>query len=177
VGSHISRRECSQNCCLLWSLGKLPFLTLRTFCQAYLLRLELDNPVSTSLDFETLIFLQSKFVSPASNPQTRGPGPRIYVPQWQGGPVIAPGTRFPFRRFLRLAGLRWRYSNPLPHQKPLCISYIKLFLPVFPVSASLILLLGDPNLNLYCKNDLFPSLSRHLAMARFINGSLQVMEY
>jgi hypothetical protein len=26
-----------------------------------------------------------------------------------------PDTGFPFRRLLRLAGLRWRYSNPTPH--------------------------------------------------------------
>jgi hypothetical protein len=38
------------------------------------------------------------------------PGPRIYIPQEQGGPVIPPGTGFSFRRLLRLAGLRWRYS-------------------------------------------------------------------
>jgi hypothetical protein len=35
------------------------------------------------------------------------PGPRIYIPQEQGGPVIIPGTGFPFCRLLRLAGLRW----------------------------------------------------------------------
>jgi hypothetical protein len=29
-------------------------------------------------------------------PQPRGPGPRIYIPQKQGGPVIPPGTGFPF---------------------------------------------------------------------------------
>jgi hypothetical protein len=29
-------------------------------------------------------------------PQLRGPGPHIYVPQEQGGPVIPPGTGFPF---------------------------------------------------------------------------------
>jgi hypothetical protein len=45
-------------------------------------------------------------------PQPGGPGPRIYIPQEQYGPVIPPGTGFPFRRLLRLAGLRWRYSNP-----------------------------------------------------------------
>jgi hypothetical protein len=28
---------------------------------------------------------------------------------------MPPGTGFPFRRFLRLAELRWRYSNPPPH--------------------------------------------------------------
>jgi hypothetical protein len=40
--------------------------------------------------------------------------PRIYIPNEKGGPVISPGTGFPFRRLLRLAGLRWRYSNPPP---------------------------------------------------------------
>jgi hypothetical protein len=29
-------------------------------------------------------------------PQPGGPGPRIYIPQEQGGPVIPPGTGFPF---------------------------------------------------------------------------------
>jgi hypothetical protein len=38
-----------------------------------------------------------------------GSGPRIYIPQEQGGSVIAPGTVFPFRRLLR-----WKYSNPPP---------------------------------------------------------------
>jgi hypothetical protein len=50
-------------------------------------------------------------------PQPGGPGPRIYIPQEQGGPVIPPGTGFPFRRLLRLAGLRWRCSIPPPHGK------------------------------------------------------------
>jgi hypothetical protein len=36
----------------------------------------------------------------------------IYIPQEQGGTVIPPGTGFLFRRFLWLAGLWWRYSNP-----------------------------------------------------------------
>jgi hypothetical protein len=48
-------------------------------------------------------------------PQPGGPGPRIYIPQEQGGPVTPLGTRFPFCCLLRLAGLRWRYSNLLPH--------------------------------------------------------------
>jgi hypothetical protein len=46
--------------------------------------------------------------------QPGGQGPRIYMPQEQGGPVISPGTGFPLPRLLRLAGLRWRYSNPPP---------------------------------------------------------------
>jgi hypothetical protein len=45
-------------------------------------------------------------------PQPGGSTPYIYIPQEQGGPVIPPGTGFPFRRLLRLARLRWRYSIP-----------------------------------------------------------------
>jgi hypothetical protein len=44
-------------------------------------------------------------VSDSRFPQPGGPGLRIYIPQEQGGPVISPGTGFPFRRLLRLAGL------------------------------------------------------------------------
>jgi hypothetical protein len=44
-------------------------------------------------------------------PQPGGPGSRIYIPQEEGGPVIAPGTGFPFRRLLRLDGLRRRYTG------------------------------------------------------------------
>jgi hypothetical protein len=49
------------------------------------------------------------------SPNQGGPDPLIYIPQEQGGPVIPPGTGFPFRRLLRLAGLRWRYSTSPPH--------------------------------------------------------------
>jgi hypothetical protein len=38
-------------------------------------------------------------------PQPGGPGPRIYIPQEQGGPDISLGTGFPFRRLLRLTVL------------------------------------------------------------------------
>jgi hypothetical protein len=44
-----------------------------------------------------------------------GPCSLIHIPQEQGGPVILPGTGFPLRHLLWLAGLRWRYSNPPPH--------------------------------------------------------------
>jgi hypothetical protein len=43
-------------------------------------------------------------------PQPGESGPRIYIPQEQGGLDIPPSTGFPFRRLLRLAELRWRYS-------------------------------------------------------------------
>jgi hypothetical protein len=35
----------------------------------------------------------------------------MYIPQEQGGPVITPGTGFPFRRLLRLTELRWKDLN------------------------------------------------------------------
>jgi hypothetical protein len=55
-------------------------------------------------------------VSDSRLPQPGGPGPRIYKSQGQGVPVIPPGTGFPFHRLLRLAELRWRYSNPPPRR-------------------------------------------------------------
>jgi hypothetical protein len=79
--------------------------SLRRFCQI------------RSSDFHFFRFwnnLQSKVISLASNRQPGGPGSCSYMHQGQDGPVIPPGTGFPLRRFLRLAGLRWRYSNPPP---------------------------------------------------------------
>jgi hypothetical protein len=52
---------------------------------------------------EQILFSQIR-----DSPQLGGPGHRIYIPQEQGGPVIPLSTGFPFRRLLRLAGLRWR---------------------------------------------------------------------
>jgi hypothetical protein len=39
------------------------------------------------------------------SPQPGGPGSRIYISQKQGGPVIPPSTRFPFRCLLRLVAI------------------------------------------------------------------------
>jgi hypothetical protein len=48
-------------------------------------------------------------------PQTwRARSPYLY-PTGTGWPSYTPGPCVPFRRPLRLAGLRWRYSNPPPH--------------------------------------------------------------
>jgi hypothetical protein len=44
-------------------------------------------------------------VSDSILPQLGWPGPRIYILQENGGPVIPPGIRLPFHRFLRLAWL------------------------------------------------------------------------
>jgi hypothetical protein len=41
--------------------------------------------------------------------------PYFYIPQEQSDPAIPPDTGFPFRRLLRLTGLRSRYWNPPPH--------------------------------------------------------------
>jgi hypothetical protein len=47
-------------------------------------------------------------VSGSGLPRPGGPGPHIYeyILQEQGGPVTSPGTGFPFRPLLRLAGLQ-----------------------------------------------------------------------
>jgi hypothetical protein len=66
-------------------------------------------------------------VSDSRLPQPGGPGPSIYIPQEQSGPVIPSGTGFPFLRFLRLAGLRWRYSTPPPRGIRHCLSLIPQF--------------------------------------------------
>jgi hypothetical protein len=75
------------------------------------------HPVFSSLHFTTVIFSQIKVVRLASNLQPGEPSPYIYVPQWQGGPVIPPGTGFLFHHLLQLAGLQWRYSNPPSHRE------------------------------------------------------------
>jgi hypothetical protein len=70
-------------------------------------------------DLASAIFLGSEshgthdhiLLSNSRLPQLGGPGPCIYIPQDQGGPVILPGTGFPFRRLLRLVGLQWMYYS------------------------------------------------------------------
>jgi hypothetical protein len=51
------------------------------------------------------------------SPNLEGQVPVFINPQEQGGPVIPPGTGFPFCHLLRLAGLQWRYWNPSPHRR------------------------------------------------------------
>jgi hypothetical protein len=46
-----------------------------------------------------------------SSPTWR-PGPRIFIFQEGCDPILPLSTRFPFRRLLRLAGLRWRWFEP-----------------------------------------------------------------
>jgi hypothetical protein len=59
------------------------------------------------------IFYCHRFDTP---PTWRTRSPYLYPPRKR---VAHPGTGFPFRRLLRLAGLRWRYSNPPPRWDPL----------------------------------------------------------
>jgi hypothetical protein len=49
------------------------------------------------------------------SPNLEGQVPVFIFPREQSGPVIPPGTGFPFRRLLPLAGLRWGYYNPPPN--------------------------------------------------------------
>jgi hypothetical protein len=50
------------------------------------------------------------------SPNLEGQIPILISPRERCGPVMPPGTGFPFRRLLRLAVLRWRYSTPPPHR-------------------------------------------------------------
>jgi hypothetical protein len=52
-------------------------------------------------DFIIIFFCLRLETSP---PIVERPGPRIYIPHEQGGPVIPPGTGFPFRCLLRPKG-------------------------------------------------------------------------
>jgi hypothetical protein len=62
--------------------------------------------------------------------QPGGLGPRIYISQIQGGPVIPPVPGFCFRRLLRFAELRWRYSTPLPHVNLNCQTSTLFFIAI-----------------------------------------------
>jgi hypothetical protein len=55
------------------------------------------------------IFSDSRLPSPGRS------GPRIYILQEEGGPVILQRIGFPFRRLLRRAELRLKCSKPPPH--------------------------------------------------------------
>jgi hypothetical protein len=49
------------------------------------------------------------------SPNLEGHVPIFISPRNRVDQLYSPGTGFPFRRLLRLAGLRWSYSNPPPH--------------------------------------------------------------
>jgi hypothetical protein len=56
-------------------------------------------------------------------PRPGVPGPRIYISQEQGCPDIPPGTGFPYRCLLRLAGLRWSILSRLHMELKLKLIY------------------------------------------------------
>jgi hypothetical protein len=56
--------------------------------------------------FSLLRILQYFFCRTRSSASRPTPNLEDHVPQWQGGPVIPPGTGFPFCRLLWLAGLQ-----------------------------------------------------------------------
>jgi hypothetical protein len=75
---------------------------LLTLASAVILRSESDGAHDHILLFQIRV-----------SPNLDGQVPVFISPQQEGGPVAPPGIAFPFRRLLRLAGLRWRYSTPL----------------------------------------------------------------
>jgi hypothetical protein len=100
---HILLRHCYESCLYITSS-----LTRGWVCRLQLL-LVLFSAVILRDSWPHFTVSDSRFRQPG------GPGPRIYITQEQGGPVISPGTVFPFHRVLRLAGLPWKYWTPPPH--------------------------------------------------------------
>jgi hypothetical protein len=60
-------------------------------------------------------------VSDSRRPQPGGPGPRIYIPQKQGGLVMLPGTGFPFRRLLQQYVLIWTAAYIVQRYRRKCL--------------------------------------------------------
>jgi hypothetical protein len=104
-------------------------------------------------------------VSNSRFPQLGGPGPRIYIPQEQSGPVIPPGTGLPFRRLLRLAGLRRRYSNLPPRRKLPCIWRSVIIIIIIHVTLSR---MGKPDSVEYPLTTAGQVLLRHMLNALFL---------
>jgi hypothetical protein len=50
--------------------------------------------VDVSVEFK--LFKETGFLAPCSNPEPGGPGLHIYIPWRLVGPVIPPGTEYPF---------------------------------------------------------------------------------
>jgi hypothetical protein len=73
--------------------------------------------------------LQPYFTVSFETPPTwRARFPYLYPPG-TGWPSYTQGIGFPFCRLLRLAGLRWRYSNPPPHGSTYsCAKFLDLIL-------------------------------------------------
>jgi hypothetical protein len=89
---------------LVSNWGYSPYVT-SSLTRGWVYRLQL------LLSLVSAVILTSEFHGTHDHillPKPGGPEPRIYISQEQGGPVITPGTGFPFRRLLRLAGLGWR---------------------------------------------------------------------
>jgi hypothetical protein len=106
--------------CRTFSRCKAPSLTIGRVCNL-LVELLLCLARVVALGAKSHRTLDHILHSHLRLSQLGGSGPCIYIPQEQGDPVIPPGTGFPLRRLLRLAGLRWRYSNQPP---PLiCLAY------------------------------------------------------
>jgi hypothetical protein len=57
---------------------------------------------------------------------TSRPRSSIYILPWTKWFCYAPKYWVPFRRLLRLAGLRWSYSNPPPHSTARRPAYLEI---------------------------------------------------
>jgi hypothetical protein len=80
----------------------------KTFCFWSLPEQSISGPSTSELNDHI-------FLSHMRLPHPGRPGPRIYILQEQGSPVIPPGTGCLFRRLLRFSELRSKYSDQPPH--------------------------------------------------------------
>jgi hypothetical protein len=64
------------------------------------------------------------------------PGPRQRSQSRVRDILLSQIRDFPFRRLLRLAGLRWRYSTPPPHGIHECTAFYKMTENVIDITAS-----------------------------------------
>jgi hypothetical protein len=102
-----------------WTLEDIvPYLT-SSLTRGCVCRLQLP----LVLDRAAILWIESRgthdhiSLSDSRLSQPGRPGPRIYMPQEQGGPLITPGTGFPFRRLLRLTSPNTCMSSEAPEHK------------------------------------------------------------
>jgi hypothetical protein len=85
----------------------------RSMTRERVCRLKLLPVLASAVTLGSKYSLPYFTVSDSRRPQPGGSGPRIYIPQEQGGPVIPADTGFLFRHLQPLAGLHAGNSSKL----------------------------------------------------------------
>jgi hypothetical protein len=137
---------------LLWLLGKflrLPF----DCCTTFLMSLSSCSSCMLCLKVKlSLLITKHHVLKQYEEVQCSSRSVSMFMSP-QGGPVIPPGSWFPFRHLLRFAGLRWRYSEPPQELEVQFHAFTPLTLAYIEVSGRL----HDPVTLTQRKNPRFPS--------------------